>query len=649
MKKAILFIAAALVAAVCASEIEALGMSNVPDVLTLQAKFGTFEQVVRARATPDVLMWLDSVPSAFDTANVAWSRAIQCTKNVADNAAVKVYGAVTHARAVAKNLIERSSVAQFQTFSDPKLQAQNKPVDPAVVNKNLETKLGKAQTKAVELYNKKLAQCYDSQRALTSSGIALAADRQRADVYQTPVPVAGDHPSKAAAPQLVGAFNSLQKAAEKILASAVHHAVGAARGAVLPEATPAALALSHGNIYASTPSGAGAVFSSSTPAPASAYCGAKRTCMNGGVCAGSIFDLSGRGQCACPPAWTGPSCTQMRDACGALGVQCVNGGACVTEHGAWRCACPMGFGGLYCEDNSAAAAATAAAEAKKAAAAAAQSPEDKLAALRNKLLAAGLHTGHIMTPSTGIPVPVALPAGAAPPPSPQSTVAAVQSRAFAHSLSNRFRAFHKAALAGGYPMMPSGPVAPVMPYGAMSPYGAAPAMLPAGVPANAVIMNPAGAVPHPMFGMPVPAVAARMVPAGSLSKPANPADAKKAAEKAADDAKKAAEKTATDAKKKAEDDAAAAKKKADEDAAAAKKKIDDEAAAKKAAADATAKKAGSSFVEMDAAFEMDLDASAEEFGLGGFIEAEAVGAGVVATAQRALEAAQTEAEPQYYY
>jgi hypothetical protein len=628
MKSIILFVAVALVAAVSASEVEAVSLaSNVPDVLTLQAKFGTFEQVLRGRASPEVLSWLDEAPNAFDAANLAWRRAILCTKNLADNAAIKVYGAVSHARAVAKNLIDRSSVAQFQTFSDPKLQAQNKPVDPEVVGKNLDAKLHKAETKAFELYSKKLTQCYDSQRSLTKAAVVFAAEHGSTNVFEAPsLPLPTGHPSHAAATQLTGAFDSLQKAASKILSNALRHAAGAARGAVLPDTTPSALAFPTGAYRATGPHG-GAVFSSSSAAPASAYCGAKRTCMNGGVCASSIFDLSGRGKCACPPAWTGPSCTQVRDACSAMSVQCVNGGACVTEHGAWRCTCPIGFGGLYCEDNSAAAASAAASEARKAAAAAATTKpaadEARLHRLRSKLFAAGLYTGLDGAPAVPSPAPlnVAVPYGA-PRPTPASTVAAVHSHSVAHNVADRVRGFRNALRArGGYPLAPF-------------PAGHFPGPFPGEAPVHFIAA--------PQFAAPV---TARMVPAGSLSKPAAPVTPADAAA----------------AKKKAEEEAAA-KKKADEEAAkkaAEAKKAQDEAAKKaeeaKKAADEAAKKATAaaaaakpSFVEMEAELELDLDSAAEEFGLGGAVEAELAFDGEILAQKAAQEAEEANAEPQYY-
>ncbi len=649
MKSVLLFVVVAFLAAVSATEVDALSASNVPDVQTLQAKFGTFEQVIRARGSPAVLRWLDTAPSAFDTANAAWGRSIMCTKNLADNAAVKVYGAVSHARAVAKNLIERSSVSQFQTFSDPRLEKASKPVDPAVINKNLASKLEKAETKAFELYKKKLSTCFDSQRNITATGVKFAAERQRTDVFAMVIPAGAAHPSADATTQLTGAFDSLQKASEKILRNALRHAASAAQGAVLPASTPAALAFPSGAYRSSS-----GVFSSSTPAPAGPYCGAKRTCMNGGVCTSSIFDLSGRGECACPPQWTGTSCTQMRDSCSALNIKCANGGACVTEHGAWRCACPVGFGGLYCEDNSVAAAAAAAAESKKAAASVKDTPAMKLARLQRKLQSQGFYTNNpIAAQAPGVPVHVAVPAGTRIP-TPRSTVAAVHSHSVAHNVAKNARSFHRAAAMAaaaasyGYPH-PHFPQPPMHP--AMA------AAMAQGVPPNAVIAG-AGVMPHPYLGA-VPAVTARMVPAGSLSKPANKADAKKAEEakkKAEEEAKKKAEE---EAKKKAEE-----AKKTDEKKEADNKKADEEAkkkneeAHKKAAeeakkkAEAEAKNKKASFVElesrMDVDMEADLEVDAAEFGLGSAVEADTAAAGEITSRRAAEAAASVDAEPEYF-
>ena len=68
-------------------------------------------------------------------------------------------------------------------------------------------------------------------------------------------------------------------------------------------------------------------------------------CKNGGQCV-TMGDNT-HYQCMCQKGWVGENCTQNEDNCSDN--ECQNGGTCVDLINDYRCECPEGFAGKYCQ------------------------------------------------------------------------------------------------------------------------------------------------------------------------------------------------------------------------------------------------------------------------------------------------------------
>lgn len=289
--------------------------ADCPDFASLEQKFGTFEQFVRSKTPDAVKVWLDSVPAAFDASSQAWNRAIHCTKNLADNAAVNVYGAVAHARSIEHFAKQKRGLAKGQFFStEPKAP---KPLDVIQMEKD-------AKASNLQIFSKKLELCFATQQDLVKDAVIESTARLAMDVFRPEAALASTYMPKVQ-PAMVSGFRELLVQAKAVLADAVNAAANRALSMQVADAPTAAFmnpALGY--------------------ALGSSYCGTHRACLNGGRC---LAD----NQCACPLQWGGHSCSEPAAPCAAYNIACQHGGQCQAAMGQWSCACPPGTQGLYCE------------------------------------------------------------------------------------------------------------------------------------------------------------------------------------------------------------------------------------------------------------------------------------------------------------
>jgi len=74
----------------------------------------------------------------------------------------------------------------------------------------------------------------------------------------------------------------------------------------------------------------------------------RRPCLNGGVC--NEYGGSGLGDftCQCEDGFSGKTCEIEADLCQVI-HPCQNGGSCIGTYNAYKCNCPLGYGGANCE------------------------------------------------------------------------------------------------------------------------------------------------------------------------------------------------------------------------------------------------------------------------------------------------------------
>ena len=74
----------------------------------------------------------------------------------------------------------------------------------------------------------------------------------------------------------------------------------------------------------------------------------RKPCLNGGVC--SEYGSTGLGDftCQCQEGFSGKTCEIEADLCQVI-HPCQNGGSCVGTYNAYKCNCPLGYGGANCE------------------------------------------------------------------------------------------------------------------------------------------------------------------------------------------------------------------------------------------------------------------------------------------------------------
>lgn len=314
--------AAWLLVLVCAISVALASteMAFVPDVPALELKLGTFERFVRAKTPDSVKQYLDSSPGVFDTSSQAWQRAIVCAKNLADNAAMNVFGAVAHAKSASHFAKQRSDLAKFQYFSSRPASLEKK--SPVIAD--VEAKASKKhETAALG----RLAECVRVQQAIVGDTIAAAARQQASSPFLLPNQVISADAGKEAERVISAGIASLGALCRGVVSQAVRDAAAQGRAFAVADAPAVAF------LTPAASAGLGTHF-----------CGAALACMHGGRCLAE-------GLCACQPQWTGRRCTVPAAACAVYGIQCTNGAPCQTvgATGDWTCRCPPGFEGLYCE------------------------------------------------------------------------------------------------------------------------------------------------------------------------------------------------------------------------------------------------------------------------------------------------------------
>ncbi len=290
-------------------------VSVVPDLATLELKFGSFEGFVRGKTDDRVKGWFDTVDGVFDDTAAAWRRATRCTKNLADNAAMLVYGDATHAKAMS-HFANQKGQLKHSYFTSKAPSPKKAPFDP--VKEEAESK-----SRNLKTFSNKLEMCFTIQMEIAREAIRAAKARMRADPMRPETFLAADH-SATAEDQIIKGFNDMRTAALEVLKKAIDDAAGRAVSLTFPD----------------TPSTA--FLNPSMNVNPQAYCGSHRACMNGGKCLAF-------GRCACPTDWTGPRCTEPLQTCAVYNVACENYGQCAGANGQWTCTCPMGYTGLYCE------------------------------------------------------------------------------------------------------------------------------------------------------------------------------------------------------------------------------------------------------------------------------------------------------------
>uniref|UniRef100_A0A8C6ULA4 Neurogenic locus notch homolog protein 1 n=1 Tax=Neogobius melanostomus TaxID=47308 RepID=A0A8C6ULA4_9GOBI len=72
---------------------------------------------------------------------------------------------------------------------------------------------------------------------------------------------------------------------------------------------------------------------------------ASNPCANGGQCSA----IESHYICSCSPFFSGQTCKQDINECGAKSPPCKNGGICFNEVGGYRCQCPLEYTGKHCE------------------------------------------------------------------------------------------------------------------------------------------------------------------------------------------------------------------------------------------------------------------------------------------------------------
>lgn len=287
--------------------------ADVPELTVLETKFGSFEHFVRGKLSDASKMWLDEAPTIFDGSAQAWSRVITCTKNLADNAALNVFGKVSEAFAKAHFAKEKQRLLNQAVFVSGAVQAAN-VTDPEKVK----TETINAQRTT---FTKKLNTCVQTQLAMVNDLFAQAHERFVRNTFR-PQGVVADNRAKPVQTEIENGFKALLTSALVVIEDAIQSA--AKRAQSVPNmALTAAMFVN--------PALGGSV-----------YCGDNTVCMNGGRCV--ALNL-----CACPAEWKGASCTEPVDTCAALNIRCAGQTYCTAPNGEWQCNCPAGFAGLYCE------------------------------------------------------------------------------------------------------------------------------------------------------------------------------------------------------------------------------------------------------------------------------------------------------------